>query len=84
MATVTFDTLEFVKTLESAGIPKNQAEAISTAVGKVQDAADVATKGDIHGLKGDIRVLEAKLDLIKWLIGFLMAGMISLLVKTFF
>jgi len=27
---------------------------------------------------------EAKLDLIKWLIGFLMAGMISLLVKTFF
>jgi len=34
--------------------------------------------------KGNIRVLEAKIDLIKWLLGFLMAGMISLLVKTFF
>jgi len=77
MTTVTFDTLEFVKTLESAGLPKHQAEAISAAVRKAHESTDVATKADI-------RVLEAKLDLIKWLLGFLMAGMISLLVKTFF
>jgi len=77
MATVTFDTLEFVKTLESAGMPTRQAEAISVAVRKAHESADVATRGDM-------RVLEAKLDLIKWMLGFLLAGMISLLVKTFF
>jgi len=77
MATVTFDTLEFVKTLESAGMPVKQAEAISMAVRKANESIDVATKGDL-------RVLEAKLEPIKWMLGFVLAGMIPLLVKTFF
>jgi len=31
MAIVTFDTLKFVRTLKAAGIPENQAEALSEA-----------------------------------------------------
>jgi len=77
MATVTFDTLEFVKTLESAGMPVKQAEAISIAVRKAYESIDVATKGDIA-------LLRSELALHRWMLGFVLAGMISLLVKTFF
>jgi len=77
MATVTFNTLKFVETLEKAKLTREQATAIAAAVRDAQESADVATRGDV-------RVVEAKLDLIKWMLGFLLAGMISLLVKTFF
>lgn len=35
MGQVAFDTQEFVETLENAGLPKDQARAISIAVGPV-------------------------------------------------
>ncbi len=51
MAQVAFDTLQFVETLESAGLPKEQARAISLAVRQSHEAADVATRTDITDLK---------------------------------
>ena len=51
MATVTFDTLKFVKTLEAAGVPAQQAEAISTAVRDSHEAAEVVTKRDLRELE---------------------------------
>jgi len=45
-----FDTHEFIKTLESAGMPLPQAEVISKAVHNIQVAADVATKADLEAL----------------------------------
>ncbi|MFS1538528.1 MAG: DUF1640 domain-containing protein [Candidatus Phlomobacter fragariae] len=47
MGQVAFDTQEFVETLENAGLPKEQAKAISIAVRKSHEVADVATKADI-------------------------------------
>jgi len=61
MGTLTFDTLKFVKTLEAAGVPELQAEAISTAVRESHEAADVATKGDIADLRHEMRELETGL-----------------------
>ena len=61
MATVTFDTLKFVKTLKEAGVPEPQAEAFSTAVWESHEAADVATKGDIAELRHEIKELETGL-----------------------
>ena len=128
MATVTFDTLKFVKTLKEAGISELQAEAFSTAVRESHEAADVATKGDItdlrhemkeletglhheidglrheikeleSGLRHEIKELESglrhemkELDLrrqgemllLKWMLGILIAGMASLVLKAFF
>jgi len=49
-----FDTHEFIKTLESAGMPLPQAEAISRAVSNVQAASDVATKADLEALRSDV------------------------------
>jgi hypothetical protein len=51
MATVTFDTLKFVKTLQAAGVDAPQAEAIAAAVRDSHEAVDVATKGDLRELE---------------------------------
>ncbi|WP_334473750.1 DUF1640 domain-containing protein [Arsenophonus sp. PmNCSU2021_1] len=54
MGQVAFDTQEFVETLENAGLPKDQARAISIAVRKSHEVADVATKADIVEVKHEI------------------------------
>jgi hypothetical protein len=51
MATVTFDTHKFVKTLKEAGVPESQAEAFSTAVRESHEATELATKGDLRELE---------------------------------
>ena len=82
MSTLTFDTLKFVKTLEAAGVPELQAEAISTAVRESHEAADVATKGDIADLRHEIKesasalrqeMSNMKFELLKWIIGLAIA-----------
>jgi len=88
MATVTFDTLKFVETLEAAQLTREQARAIatavSTAVRDAHDNADVATKGDVRTLAALFEKLDAKVDLLKWMLGFLVAAVLSLVVKAFF
>lgn len=54
MGQVAFDTQEFVETLENAGLPKEQARAISIAVRKSHEVADVATKADIAEVNRNI------------------------------
>jgi t-SNARE complex subunit (syntaxin) len=62
MAQVFFDTLKFVKTLETAGLPAAQAEAISSAVKDSHEAVDVATKRDLEDVRKDIESRFAKTD----------------------
>jgi len=45
---VAFDTHEFIKNLESAGMPRPQAEVISKTLHTIQITADVATKADLE------------------------------------
>ncbi|HGJ5856675.1 hypothetical protein [Arsenophonus nasoniae] len=54
MGQVAFDTQEFVETLENAGLPKEQAKAISIAVRKSHEVADVATKRDLEDVRKDM------------------------------
>ncbi len=44
----------------------------------------LATKEDIHRLENEIEKVKAELLLIKWMLGFLLAGNLSLILKTFF
>ncbi|MBJ7262861.1 MAG: DUF1640 domain-containing protein [Burkholderiaceae bacterium] len=62
MAVVTFDTLKFVKTLEAAGIPPQQAEAMSAAVRDSHETADLVTKSDVDKLSKDV---DSKFDLLR-------------------
>ncbi|MDR5615616.1 MAG: DUF1640 domain-containing protein, partial [Arsenophonus sp.] len=54
MGQVAFDTLKFVETLEGAGLPKDQAKAISLAVRESHEAVDVATKRDLEDVRKDM------------------------------
>ncbi len=62
MATITFDTLKFVRTLKAAGVPENQAEAISEAFKDAQGEAELATQNDINNVRRDIDDLRRDMD----------------------
>jgi hypothetical protein len=64
MTAVTFDTLQFVKNLQSKGFKPEQAEGISDALKDVMTVAEVATKHDIKEL--EIKLAETKAEIIKW------------------
>ncbi|MBI3599879.1 MAG: DUF1640 domain-containing protein [Nitrospinae bacterium] len=90
MTVATFDTLRFVKKLKEAGVSEKQAEAEAEAISEVFEVtlSDIATKGDIKELKRDIKELELRLDgeikLLKWMMGVILAGVVSLVLKAFF
>ncbi|WP_334469654.1 hypothetical protein [Arsenophonus sp. PmNCSU2021_1] len=62
MGQVAFDTLKFVETLEGAGLPKDQAKAISLAVRESHQAVDVATKRDLGDVRKEIDGRFDKVD----------------------
>ena len=70
MTTVSFDTLKFVETLKSSGVPEEQAKAMARAVSEAHETADLATKSDLHQA-----VQEAKFDLVKWIVGLALVQM---------
>ncbi len=81
MTAITFDTHKFIRTLKEAGVPENQAEAISGTFKEAQGEADLATKRDIDDIRRDMREIEQRL-IIK--LGALVAfaiGIVAVLVK---
>jgi CHASE3 domain sensor protein len=90
MATITFDTLELVDKLKTAGIPQEQAEAVVRVIAEAQDG--LVTKHDLteakNEIKSDMNVrferIDGELKLNRWMLGILLAGVISLVLKAFF
>ncbi|MCX7101806.1 MAG: DUF1640 domain-containing protein [Methylobacter sp.] len=78
MATITFDTLKFVEKLRAGGVPEEQAEAeaLVTAFSEAMDS-QLATKTDINRL-------ERELIVIKWMVGLVLGGILTLILKAFF
>ena len=79
MATIPFDTLELTDSLKRSGIPAEQAEAVVRAIAKAQDA--LVTQSYLDSTLAPIR---ADLAVLKWMMGVLLAGVLSLVMKTFF
>jgi hypothetical protein len=79
MATITFDTLQYVEKLKSGGFTDQQAKVMAEAQKQAIDtAADatLATKADILSVRKDVEQLErkliehdAKFTLLQWMIG---------------
>jgi len=95
MVAVTFDTYKFVRKLKGAGFDEKQAEALTEAVRESHESAELATKGDIENVCREISDLRkdmdarfvgvhAELSSMKWVLGMVAAGMVALLVKSFF
>ena len=80
MATVTFDTLKFVERLKAGGVPeaqaKAEAEALVTAFSEAMDS-QLTTKSDINRL-------ERELLVVKWMVGLVLGGILTLILKAFF
>jgi len=90
MATITFDTLELVDRLKTAGIPQPQAESIVRVIAEAQDG--LVTKHDLFEVKNEIKAemnvrferVDGELKLNRWMLGVLLAGVISLVLKAYF
>lgn len=63
MTTITFDTYKFIQKLKAAGLPEQQAQAISDAFRDAQSEAQLATKHDIENLRRDMRELEQRMTI---------------------
>jgi hypothetical protein len=90
MTTITFDTLELVDRLKTAGIPQEQAEAVVRVIAEAQDG--LVNKHDLTEAKNEIKAdmnvrferIDGELKLNRWMLGVLLAGVISLVLKAFF
>ncbi len=63
MATITFDTHKFIRTLKEAGVTESQAEAFSEAFKEAQGEAELATQHDINDIRRDINDLRRDMDM---------------------
>jgi hypothetical protein len=83
MTTITFDTLELVDKLKTAGIPQEQAEAV---VRVIADAQETLFSKEYIDNKFDNKLTPIYTDLavLKWMMGILIAGVLSIVLKTFF
>ena len=78
MATITFDALKFVEKLKAGGVPEAQAKAEAlVAVFSEAMESQLATKSDINRL-------ERELPVIKWMVGLVLGGILTLILKAFF
>ena len=88
---ITFDTLQFVKTLVAADMPQKQAEACAKAFKEAhsENLDCLATKQDIREVKQeiDLKCEQLKTELIKWVLTIVFtvsaaqAAIIGLLIK---
>ena len=87
MASTTFDTHKFVRRLRDAGMPEGQAEALAEAqreaLAQTLDS-QMATKADISRIELKLVEHDGELKLIKWMLSLLLAGVLALVLKTFF
>ena len=83
MTTITFDTLQLVDKLKAAGFPPEQAEAVIRAIGEAQEELVTKTYLDVT-LERTLAPIRTDLTVLKWMMGMLLAGVMSLLLKGFF
>ncbi|OGS94416.1 MAG: DUF1640 domain-containing protein [Gallionellales bacterium RIFCSPLOWO2_02_FULL_57_47] len=81
MSAVSFDTLKFVKTLEASGIDNKQAEAIANAYRDASADQELVTKKD---LQIELAPIKADMQIIKWMNGLMLGGIVALILKAFF
>ena len=81
MATISFDTHLFVRKLKEGGFDEKRAESLSEAMRVAIDESQLVTNKD---LQIELVPIKASLDLLKWMIGALIAMTIANFAKQFF
>ena len=80
MATITFDTHKFVLKLQEAGFDQKQAEGLTAAMQAAIEESELVTKRD---LQIELAPVKADLNLLKWMMGALIALAIANFSKQF-
>ena len=85
MSTITFDTLKLVDKLKAAGFQQAQAEA-EAIIRVLAEAQDTLVTKDYfdHKLEKELASIRTDQAVQKWMIGVLLAGVLSLVLKAFF
>lgn len=81
MSAITFDTHKFVQKLQEAGFNQKQAEGLTEAMRAAIDESELVTKKD---LQIELAPVKADLNLLKWMMGALIAIAIANFSKQFF
>ncbi len=81
MSSITFDTHKFVRKLQEAGFDEKQAEGLTDAMRSAIDESELVTKKD---LQIELSPIKADLNLLKWMMGALVAIAIANFSKQFF
>jgi hypothetical protein len=81
MSSITFDTHKFVLKLQEAGFDQRQAEGLTEAMRAAIEESELVTKKD---LQIELAPLKADLNLIKWIMGALIAIAVANFSKQFF
>ena len=90
MTTIIFDMLELVDKLKIAGFDQKQSETVIRVIAEAQDG--LVTKHDLteakNEIKSDMNVrferIDGELKLNRWMLGVLLAGVLSIVIKSFF
>ncbi|MEW6740180.1 MAG: hypothetical protein AB1325_09790 [Nitrospirota bacterium] len=70
--------IEICDALKIAGVPEDKATAAAEAV------ADVGQKDRLDRIGKEITEIKGDIKVIKWMLGVIMAGVASLILKAFF
>jgi hypothetical protein len=81
MSAITFDTHKFVRKLQEAGFNQQQAEGLTEAMRAAIDETELVTRKD---LQIELAPIHADLNLLKWMMGVLIAIAVANFAKQFF
>ncbi|MBK8118058.1 MAG: DUF1640 domain-containing protein [Sulfuritalea sp.] len=81
MVTIAFDTHRFVRKLQEAGFDQKQAEGLTEAMRSAIEETELVTRKD---LQIELAPVKADLNLLKWMMGALIALAIANFSKQFF
>jgi hypothetical protein len=81
MNIVNFDTRQFIRDMHAEEIQPEPAKGVGDVLKDVIDVTEVATKSDIERL--ELRI-KAEMSIIKLMIGAIAAGVITLVLRSFF
>jgi hypothetical protein len=83
MSSITFDTHQLIRELREADFTEKQAETVVRIIARSQEGLVTREHFD---LKTEVlrAELNGKFTLLQWMIGILLAGVMSLILKAFF
>jgi hypothetical protein len=70
--------LEIYEALKLAGVPEDKAQAAAKAV------AELSQEDRLSHIENELIEIKGEIKLIKWMLGLIIAGILSLILKTYF